>query len=192
MDTRGERGRLPGRPTKIVSTRILWVRVFSIGREALDRKSNRAGRENCKSSGIYEGKNWHQIRIKWRETKDLSNRCNEDQRKYSLLGRTWRLVLSMERIPSKPGQDWWNETLTRGMNLKNLSLLYYSFGGDLRLVFYVSLLQQKTSRYSFQVFWSLGQLSKTCLLQKPLPLSAVKAMVIFRVLCDRWCLYSCD
>ena len=35
--------------------------------------------------------------------KDLSNRCNEDQRKYSVLRRTWRLVLSMERIPSKLG-----------------------------------------------------------------------------------------
>ena len=35
----------------------------------------------------------------------------------------------------------------------------------------------------------LGPLSKTCLLQKWLPLSAVKAIVIP---CDRWCLYSCD
>ena len=35
----------------------------------------------------------------------VSNRCNEDQRKYSLLKRTWRLVLSMERIPSKLGHD---------------------------------------------------------------------------------------
>ena len=33
------------------------------------------------------------------------NRCNEDPRKYSLPRRTWRLVLSMERIPSKLGQD---------------------------------------------------------------------------------------
>ena len=40
-----------------------------------------------------------------RETEDLSNRCNEDQRKYSLLRRTWRLVLSMEGIPSKLGHD---------------------------------------------------------------------------------------
>ena len=31
--------------------------------------------------------------------KDLSNRCNEDQRKYSLLRRTWQLVLLMECIP---------------------------------------------------------------------------------------------
>ena len=33
------------------------------------------------------------------------NRCNEDPRKYSLLRRTWRLVLSMERITSKLEQD---------------------------------------------------------------------------------------
>ena len=33
------------------------------------------------------------------------NRCNEDPRKYSLPRRTWQLVLSMERIPSKLGQD---------------------------------------------------------------------------------------
>ena len=39
------------------------------------------------------------------EDKDLLNRCNEDQKKYSLLRRTWRLVLSMKRIPSKLGHD---------------------------------------------------------------------------------------
>ena len=44
---RGERKRLPGRPMKIVSTRILRVRIFPIGREAFERKSDRAGRENC-------------------------------------------------------------------------------------------------------------------------------------------------
>ena len=162
------------------------------------------------------------------------NRCSGDPRKYFLLRRTWRLVLSMERIPSKLGHDWWNETLNRGMNLRNLSryviaamlvdgnkrslissfclstsiclfhhcylclprlhenhLLYYSFGGGLRSVVYVSFLQEKTSRYSLRVFWSLGPLSKRCL-QKRLLVSAVKAMVIFHVRCDRWCLYSCD
>ena len=124
--------------------------------------------------------------------KDLSNCCNEDQKKYSLLRRTWRLVLLMECIPSKLGQDWWNETLTRGMNLKNLSLLYYSFGGDLRSPVYVLLLQQKMSPYSLHVFWSLDPLGKICLLQKWLPLRAVKAMVIFHEYCDCWCLYSCD
>ena len=39
------------------------------------------------------------------EDKDLLNRCKEDQKKYSLLRRTWRLVLSMERIPSKLRHD---------------------------------------------------------------------------------------
>ena len=58
--------------------------------------------------------------------------------------RTWWLVLSMEGIPSKLKQDWWNETLTRGTNLKNLSLLYnLLFRGDLKSVVYVSLLPQK-------------------------------------------------
>ena len=33
---------------------------------------------------------------------------------------------------------------------------------------------------------------KTCLVQKQLPLSTVKAMVIFHVRHDRWCLYGCD
>ena len=41
-------------------------------------------------------------------------------------------------------------------------LLYYSFGGDLRSVVYLSLLQQKMSRYSLRVFWSLGPL-RACL-----------------------------
>ena len=41
------------------------------------------------------------------------------------------------------------------------------------------------------VFWSLRPLSKTCLLQKRLPLNGVKTMVIFHVRCDRRCLYCC-
>ena len=55
-----------------------------------------------------------------------------------------------------------------------------------RSVVYVSLLQQIENVSAQLVFWSLGPLSKTCLLQKRLPLSAVKAMVIFHVRCDRW------
>ena len=46
---RGERERLPERPTKIVSSRFLGVRKFPIGREAPEGKSSRAGRENCQS-----------------------------------------------------------------------------------------------------------------------------------------------
>ena len=37
----------------------------------------------------------------------------------------------------------------------------------------------------------LVHVRKTCLLQKRLPLSAVKAMVIFHVHCDRWCFFLC-
>ena len=95
---------------------------------------------------IHEGKNWRQIRISGSGERQKICRIiafSEDQRNYSLLRRIWRIVLSIERIPSKLGQDWWNETLTRGMNLKNLSLLYYSFGGDLRSVVYVSYCSTK-------------------------------------------------
>ena len=35
------------------------------------------------------------------------------------------------------------------------------------------------------------QVRKTCLLQKRLPLSAVKAMVLFHIRCDRWCFFLC-
>ena len=48
-DTRGERERLPGRPTKIVSTRVLWVQIFPIGWVVPEGKSNRTGGENCQS-----------------------------------------------------------------------------------------------------------------------------------------------
>ena len=76
---------------------------------------------------------------------------------------------------------------------KNMSLLYYSpFGGNLRSVVYHVSFMAAVENMSVQfVFWSLGPLSKTCLLQKRLPLSAVKAMVIFHERCDRWCLSSC-
>ena len=50
---RGRHTRSEGVParkaTKIVSTRILRVRIFPIGREAPEGKINRAGRENCQS-----------------------------------------------------------------------------------------------------------------------------------------------
>ena len=48
-DTRRVKEHLHGRPPKIVSTRILWVREFPIGREAPKGKSYRTGRENCQS-----------------------------------------------------------------------------------------------------------------------------------------------
>ena len=140
------------------------------------------------SNGIHDGKNWHLIRISRSggRQNDLSNRWNEDQRKYSLLRRTWWLVLSMECIPSKLGQDWWNETLMGGMNLKHLSLVYRPQVCCLCLVAAAEniLLQF--------VFWSLHSHSKTCLFQKQLPLRAVKAMFIFHVHSVRWCLYSCN
>ena len=48
-DTWGKKEYLPGRPTKIVSTHILWVWIFPVGREAPEGKSNCSGWENCPS-----------------------------------------------------------------------------------------------------------------------------------------------
>ena len=77
------------------------------------------------SNGFHKGTISHQIRIS--RSGDRQNICRivEIKIRGNILCSKWtsRLALSMERIPSKPGQDWWNETLTRGMNLKNLSLL---------------------------------------------------------------------
>ena len=76
---------------------------------------------------------------------------------------------------------------------KTFSLVYYSsFGGDLRSAVYVSWLKQKTARYSLCSEVYVRLVLKICLLQKRLPLSAIKAMVIFHVRCDRCCLYCCD
>ena len=73
---------------------------------------------------------------------------------------TYRLVLSMERIPSKLGHDWWNETLTRGMNLKKLFGTIVLFA--VRRWREVCSLRPVTAveNVSVQfVFWSLGPLS---------------------------------
>ena len=99
------------------------------------------------------------------EDKDLSNRCNEDQKKYSLLRRTWRLVLSMERIPSKLGhdKDWWNETLTRGMNLKKpFTIVLFAVQSQPEVCCLCLITTVENVSVQFQ-FWSLGLLSKKCL-----------------------------
>ena len=89
----------------------------------------------------------------------------------------------MERIPSKLGRDWWNETLTRGMNLKkHFTIVFFAVRRrpEVCCLYLVTVVENMSVQF---VFWSLGPLSKTCLLQKRLPLSAVKAMVIFHVRC---------
>ena len=147
------------------------------------------------SNSIHEGKNWHQIRI---------SRSGKRKRFVKLL--QWRseeiffaqenlaacVVDGMDTIKTWTGLMKWNTYQGHEFEKPGLSLLYYSFGGDLRSAVYVLLLQQKMSPYSLHVFWSLGLLGKICLLQKWLPLRAVKAMVIFHEYCDCWCLYSCD
>ena len=148
------------------------------------------------SNGIHDGKNWHQIRI---------SRSGERRIETS------RIVAIKIRGNILCSRElgglccWWNvyhqnldmidemKHLPEAWIWKNISLLYYSpFGSDLRCVVYVSLLLAcENIRFSSLLFWSLGPLSKTCLLQKWLPLSAVRAMVILHVRCDRWCLSCC-
>ena len=111
------------------------------------------------------------------EDKDLSNRCNEDQKKYSLLRRTWQLVLSMKHIPSNLGhdKDWWNETLTRGMNLKKpFTIVLFAVRSQPEVCCLCLVTAVESVSVHF-VFWSLGLLSKKCLLQKWLPLKRSKS-----------------
>ena len=73
------------------------------------------------SNGIHDGKSWHGVCINI--SRERQKICRIVAIKISgkilcsgELAR--RSVLSMEGIPSKLGHDWWNETLTRDMNLK--------------------------------------------------------------------------
>ena len=76
--------------------------------------------ESVESFYWLRGPIWHEIHISG--SGDRQKICLIiDQRKYSLFRKNFTACI--ERIPSKPGQYWWNETLTRGMNLKNHSLL---------------------------------------------------------------------
>ena len=143
-------------------------------------------------------KNWHQIRISISGERQKICRivamkirenspCSGELGGFGGLCCRWNVChqhLDMiDEMKNLPGAWIW----------KNMSLLYYSpFGGNLRSVVYHVSFMAAVENMSVQfVFWSLGPLSKTCLLQKRLPLSAVKAMVIFHERCDRWCLSSC-
>ena len=85
----------------------------------------------------------------------------------------------MERILSKLGHDWWSETHTRDMNLKKrftIVLFAVRRQPEVCCLCLVTAIENVSVQF---VFWSLGPLSKICLLQKRLPLSAVKSKVIF-------------
>ena len=105
------------------------------------------------SKGIHKEKIWHQIRNS--RSGDTQKVCQivemKIRGKILCAKRAWRLALSMKRITSKPGQDWWNETLsTEGHEFqKTFRYCYYLLEGDLTSNVNVSLLQPiKTFRYS--------------------------------------------
>ena len=154
------------------------MRIFPVGWEAPEGESNRAGRENCHSI-VHEQRSEGLILHHQLLKHGLCCRWNAYQAYHwyhQNLGR-------IDEMKHLPGAWIW----------KTFSLVYYSsFGGDLRSVVYVSWLKQKTARYSLCSEVYVRLVLKTCLLQKRLPLSAVKAMVIFHVRCDRCCLYCCD
>ena len=144
------------------------------------------------ANGIHDGNNRHRIRI---------SKSGERQKICWIFAMKIRgnILCSRELGGMCCGWNAYHENLDmidevkhlpRAWIWKTVSLLYYSlFGGDLMSIV---CLVTSVENVSVQiVFWSLGPLSKTCLLQKRLSLSAVKAMVIFHVCCDRWCLYSC-
>ena len=121
------------------------------------------------SNGIHDGKNWHRIRI---------NRSGERQKICRIVAMKIRgnILCSgelgglccrwnayhqnldmIDEMKHLPGTWIW----------KNLSLLYYlPFGVNLRSV--VCLVTAVENLLVQFVFWSLGPLSKTCLLQKRL------------------------
>ena len=75
------------------------------------------------SNGTYKGTIWRQIRIsrsedRQKQTKDLSNRWNEYQRKYSLFKKNLAACIVNGTYTIKTWTVLMNETLTRGMNLK--------------------------------------------------------------------------
>jgi len=112
------------------------------------------------SNGIHEGKYWHRIRINISRERQKICRivaikisgkilCSGELGGLCCRWKAYHQNLDMIDEMKHLQKTWiWN----------NISILYYPpFGGDLRSVVYVSLLQQKTSPYS------LGPLSKTCL-----------------------------
>ena len=77
------------------------------------------------SNGIPKGTIWHWIRISRSGDKQEICRIVEMKIRGNILcsKRTWRPALSMERIPSRHGQDWCNWHLPGAWKWKNLSLL---------------------------------------------------------------------
>ena len=146
------------------------------------------------SNSIHEGKNWHQIRI---------SRSGKRKRFVELL-QIWRseeiffaqenlaacVVDGMHTIKTWTGLMKWNTYQGHEFEKPFTIVLFLRRRPEVCCLCLVTAAEM--SPYSLHVFWSLGPLGKICLLQKWLPLRAVKAMVIFHEYCDCWCLYSCD
>ena len=141
------------------------------------------------SNGIHDGKNWHQIRI---------NRSGRRQRFVeSLQWRSEEIFFAQENLAACVVDGTYTiKTWTWLMKWNTYQ------GHEFEKTFHYCIIRPEVcclclvtavENVSVQfVLWSLGPpLSKTCLLQKRLPLGVVKAMVIFHVRCDRWFLSSC-
>ena len=145
------------------------------------------------SSGIHDGKNWHQIRISRSGERQKICRivamkirgnilCSGELGGLCCRWNVYHQNLDMiDEMKHLPGAWIWKKHFT-------IVLFAVRRRPEVCCLCLVTAVESMSVQF---VFWSLGPLSKTCLLQKRLSLSAVKAMVIFHVCCDRWCLYSC-
>ena len=147
------------------------------------------------SNGIHDGKNWHQILH--------ISRTGKRQKICQIVPMKIRGNILCSRELGGLVCRWnaYHQHLDRIDEMKHLpgAWIWKTFRYCITrseatrgLLFMSRYCSRKPVGTRLHVFWSLGPLSKTCLLQKRLSLSAVKAMVIFHVHCDRWCLYSCD
>ena len=145
------------------------------------------------SNGIHDGKNWHRIRI---------NRSGERQKicrivamkirgnilcsgelgglccRWNVYHQNLDMIDEMKHLP---GAWIWKKHFT-------IVLFAVRRRPEVCCLCLITAVENMSVQF---VFWGLGPLSKTCLLQKRLPLSAVKAVVVFHERCDRWCLSSC-
>ena len=146
------------------------------------------------SNGIQNGKNWHQIRIsrsgerqKICQIVSMKIRgnilCSGELGGLCCRWNVYHQNLDMtDEMKHLPGAWIWKKYFTIVLfavrrRPEVCCLCLFTAGENMSVQF---------------VFWGLGPLSKTCLFQKRRLLSAVKAMVIFHVRCDRsWCLSSC-
>ena len=143
------------------------------------------------SNGIHDGKNWHQIRI---------SRSGERQKICRIVAMKIRgtqenlaacVVDGTHTIKTWTWFKKWNTYQVHEFEKTFHYCIIRRSEVTWGLLFMSCYCIRNVSPVSLQfVFWSFGPLSKTCLLQKRLPLSAEKAMVIFHVCCDFWCLYS--